>query len=107
MLHTYSCKFNSHLCAQVKNEKLQAAALAGINKSEPKSKKVQMPGVGRGMNPNSEATRFVKDCRREEKRDPTLPTSVPMPATVEEVCDPGMRAMWENAAAMTETAAEA
>ena len=32
----------------------------------------------------------------QEERDPQLPTSVPMPSRVEDVTDPGMRAMWEQ-----------
>ena len=42
----------------------------------------------------SHAKGFPERCRQEE-RDPQLPTSVPMPSAVEDVADPGMRAMWE------------
>lgn len=31
-----------------------------------------------------------------EERDPQLPTTVPLPTRVEDVMDPGMRAMWEQ-----------
>jgi len=31
-----------------------------------------------------------------EERDPQLLTTVPMPTRVEDVMDPGMRAMWEQ-----------
>ena len=37
-----------------------------------------------------------KDAPCSERRDPKLPTSVPMPSNVEDICDDGMRAMWEG-----------
>ena len=30
-----------------------------------------------------------------EQRNPQLPTSVPLPSNIEDITDPGMRAMWE------------
>ena len=32
---------------------------------------------------------------KKEERDPQLPTSVPLPSRIEDINDPGMRAMWE------------
>ena len=37
-----------------------------------------------------------KVAKNKEERDPQLPTSVPMPSTVEDITDAGMRAMWEQ-----------
>ena len=34
--------------------------------------------------------------KNKEERDPQLPTTVPLPTRVEDVMDPGMRAMWEQ-----------
>ena len=67
------------------------------NKGAPLSKKPQMPGVGRGRHPNSQAAwkLGLKQKVIEGPRDPTLPTTVPMPAAVEDISNAGMRAMWE------------
>ena len=36
-----------------------------------------------------------KSDKDKEERNPQLPTSVPMPSSIEDICDPGMRAMWD------------
>ena len=60
-----------------------------------------MPGVGKGNNPNSHKRQKLD----KDERDPTLPTSVPMPSAVEDITDAGMRAMWEQSMAMDGEAA--
>lgn len=59
------------------------------NHGAPLSKKSKGLGVQKGKN-----GRFVS--AGEKPRDPALPTSVPMPSTVEGITDSGMRAMWEQ-----------
>ena len=66
-------------------------------KGAPNTKVVQMPGVGKGNNPNSHKRQKLEN---EQERDPQLPTSVPMPSAVEDITDAGMRALWEQSAAM-------
>ena len=69
------------------------------NKGAPLSKKSMMPGVGRGMHPNSQTAwkLGLKQKVVEGPRDSALPTSVPMPGAVEDITNAGMRAMWETA----------
>jgi hypothetical protein len=59
------------------------------NPGAPLSKKSKGLGVHKGAN-----GRFASVG--EKPRDPALPTSVPMPSAVEDIMDPGMRAMWEE-----------
>lgn len=77
------------------------------NKGAPLTKHPKMPGIGRGKHPNSKEA-WKLGCKQkviEGPRDPALPTTVPMPSAVEDITDAGMRAMWEQAAAMDGEAA--
>ena len=67
------------------------------NKGAPLSKHPKMPGVGRGMHPNSQAAwkLGLKQKVIEGSRSSDLPTTVPMPSSVDEITNSGMRAMWE------------
>ena len=65
----------------------------------PLSKKSKGLGVHKGAN-----GRFV--AAGEKPRDQELPTSVPMPTHVEDITDPGMRAMWEAEGAAEAAPAE-
>ena len=98
------CSFSSahslllRVCARTsqgsKREQNKAAKLASgapikkWNHGAPLSKKPKGSGVQKGAN-----GRFV--AAGEKPRDSQLPTSVPMPSAVEDITDPGMRAMWE------------
>ena len=62
------------------------------NKGAPLSKQPKMPGIGRGQHPNSKAGKKLDD-NKSEQRDPQLPTSVPMPAALDEVNNMPMRTM--------------
>ena len=54
-------------------------------------------GVGRGAGTQrGEKGRFEAAPDANKPRDKELPTSVPMPAHVEDITDAGMRAMWEE-----------
>ena len=54
-------------------------------------------GVGRGAGTQrGEKGRFEAATDANRPRDKELPTSVPMPAHVEDIIDAGMRAMWEQ-----------
>ena len=51
---------------------------------------------------------YLQGCKQkviEGPRDPTLPTTVPMPSAIEDITDAGMRAMWEQSMAMDGEAA--
>ena len=68
------------------------------NKGAPLTKPVQMPGIGRGKHPNSQAA-WKLGCKQnviESPRDPALPTSVPLPAAVEDISNACLRAMWDE-----------
>ena len=45
--------------------------------------------------PPPERKRARINVKEKEERDPQLPTSVPIPLRIEDIHDPGMRAMWE------------
>ena len=45
--------------------------------------------------PPPERKRARINVKEKEERDPQLPTSVPIPSRIEDIHDPGMRAMWE------------
>ena len=71
------------------------------------TKHPKMPGIGRGNHPNSQDA-WKLGCKQkvlEGPRDPTLPTTVPMPSAVEDITDAGMRAMWEQSMALDGEAA--
>jgi hypothetical protein len=113
LLHSHSFLPPSHqqrwtLCAQGPKPRLgSTGGKKTWNKGAPLSKPPKMPGIGRGNHPNSkEAWRLgCKEKVIEGPRDPTLPTSVPMPSAVEDITDAGMRAMWEQSMAMDGEAA--
>ena len=87
-------------CAQGSKRELEAAEK---RESKPPSKGNlhKSKGVGRGAGTQrGEKGRFESVPDVNKPRDPTLPTSVPMPSAVEDITDAGMRAMWEQAAAM-------
>ena len=74
-------------------EKRASGNLKKWNHGAPLSKKSM--GVGRFKGKGG------KFCAADsEQRDPQLPSSVPMPSAVEDINHAGMRAMWEQSAAM-------
>ena len=58
------------------------------NHGAPLSKKAKGLGVHKG-----ETCPF--NAAGDKLRNPQLPTSVPMPSAIDDIRDPGMRAMWE------------
>ena len=63
------------------------------------AKKVQMPGVGKGNNPNSrKGIEMAREKKKKaaEERDPLLPTSVLMPTSVDDILDASMRRWYER-----------
>ena len=87
-------------------EKKTAAERKLIVKPPSKGNLHKSKGVGRGAGTQrGEKGRFESVPDVNKPRDPTLPTSVPMPSAVEDITDAGMRAMWEQEQAMDGEAA--
>ena len=95
-------------CAQGPKPRLGSTnGMKKWNKGAPLTKHPKMPGIGRGKHPNSKEA-WKLGCKQkviEGPRDPTLPTTVPMPSAIEDITDAGMRAMWEQSMAMDGEAA--
>ena len=88
-------------CAQGSKRALVAAERKLIVKPPSKGNLHKSKGVGRGAGTQrGEKGRFESVPGADKPRDQRLPMSVPMPSAVEDITDAGMRAMWEQAAAM-------